>query len=79
VVILAKILIIVSCVGLLRCSEKFRIASQELDDQAITALKNMMHFSEEMGLPRSVAPLFILLSFVCFMLSMYAIEASLLR
>jgi len=77
VIILAKILIVISVVGLLRCSEKFRIIGREIDDQAIAALKQIMHVSEEMGIPRSIAPLLILLSFVCFMASMYAIEATL--
>ena len=36
-----------------------------------------MRVSEEMGIPRSIAPLLIILSFVCFMWSMYAIEATL--
>jgi len=77
VIILAKILIVLSVVGLLRCSEKFRTIGRELDDQAIASLRQIMRVSEEMGIPRSIAPLLIILSFVCFMWSMYAIEATL--
>jgi len=77
VVLLAKILIIISSVGLLRSFERFRIASRELDDQAIAALKQFMNVSEEMGIPRSIAPLLLLMSFVCAVMSMYAIEAAL--
>ncbi len=77
VIILAKILIIISSIGLIRCSERFRTASREFDDQAIATLKHIMHVSEEMGIPRSITPLLILLTILCSMLSMHAIETAL--
>jgi multisubunit Na+/H+ antiporter MnhG subunit len=77
VIILTKILIIISSIGLLRCSEKFRAASREFDGQAIATLKHIMNVTEEMGIPRSIAPLLILLAILCYMLSMHAIETAL--
>ena len=68
--ILSKILIIVSLVGLLRCSAKFRSMSRELDENAFTALKRIMDATEECGYPPQIVPLLMLLTALCFMLSM---------
>jgi len=74
VIILTKILIIISSIGLLRCSERFRTASREFDGHALATLKQIMHVAEEMGIPRSIAPLLFLLTILCYMVSMRAIE-----
>jgi hypothetical protein len=77
VIILSKILIIISSIGLLRCSERFRTASREFDGQAIATLKHVMHVAEEMGIPCSVTPLLLLLTILCYLVSMHAIETAL--
>jgi hypothetical protein len=71
VLVLSKILITVSLVGLLRCSATFRMMSQELDQQAFAALKRIMRATEESGYPPQLIPLLILLTALSFMLSMY--------
>jgi hypothetical protein len=76
VIILSKILIIISSIGLLRCSERFRTASREFDGQAIATLKHIMHVAEEMGIPRSITPLLLLLTILCYLVSMHAIETA---
>jgi len=71
VLILSKILIVVSLVGLLRCSAKFRSMSRELDENAYTALRRIMHATEECGYPPQIVPLLMLLTALCFVLSMF--------
>jgi hypothetical protein len=71
VLILAKVLITVSVVGLLRCSATFRTMSRELDQQALASLKRIMRATEESGYPPQLIPLLILLTALSFMLSMY--------
>ena len=73
--ILSKILIIVSVVSLLRCSEKFRSMSRELDEQAFTALRRIMHATEDRGYPPQLVPILMLLTALSFMLSMYVTAA----
>lgn len=67
--LLSKILIIVSAVGLLRSSEQFRRMSRELDDQAFAALRRIVHASEEHGYPGHLVPLLILLTAVLFIIA----------
>ena len=66
--IVSKILIAISLVGLLRCSEKFRVASREFDERVFAGLKRMMHATEDAGIPAGLGPMLILLSALCFML-----------
>ena len=73
--ILSKILIIVSVVSLSRCSEKFRSMSRELDEQAFTALRRIMHATEDRGYPPQLVPILMLLTALSFMLSMYVTAA----
>ena len=72
--IVSKILIAISLVGLLRCSAKFRTASREFDERVFAVLKRMMHATEDRGYPAELAPMLILLSALCFMLSMQAFQ-----
>ena len=72
-IILSKILFAISLVGLLRCSTTFRTASREFDERVFAALKRMMHATEDSGYPAELAPMLILLSALCFMLSMQAL------
>ena len=74
-ILLAKLLITVSLVGLLRTSARFQSMSRELDDHAIAALKRIMTATEEYGYPRELIPLLILLTALSFMLSMYVTAA----
>ena len=69
--ILSKILIVVSVVGLLRCSAYFRRMSRDLDEQAFAALRRIMRVTEECGYPAPLIPILILLTAFSFMLSMY--------
>lgn len=69
--ILAKLLIAVSLVGLLRCSGKFRRMSRDLDEQVFANMKRIMHASEERGYPPNLIPLLILLSAFFLLLSGY--------
>ena len=69
--VLSKILIVTSVVGLLRCSATFRTMSQELDQQAFAALKRIMRATEESGYPPQLIPLLIVLTALSFMLSLY--------
>ena len=69
VLILSKILITVSLVGLVRCSASFRRMSSELDQQAFTALRRIMHATEDRGYPPQLIPLLMLLTALFFMLS----------
>jgi hypothetical protein len=71
VIVLAKILIAISLVGLLRTSARFRSVSRELDELAFAALKRIMNATEESGYPRELIPLLILLTALSFMLSMF--------
>jgi hypothetical protein len=73
---LSKILIVVSVVGLLRCSPKFRQMSRELDDQALGVLKRGMRAAEDCGYPGHLVPLLIALTALCFMLSAYVTTAA---
>jgi len=68
-VILLKLLIIFAVVGTLRTSARFRHMSRELDEAAMSSLKQMMHSAEESGFPPELIPLLILLTALCFMLS----------
>ena len=72
---LAKILIIISVVGITRTSARFRSMSRELDDHAIAALKRIMSATEECGYPPELIPLLILLTTLSFMLSLYVTAA----
>jgi hypothetical protein len=49
----------------------------EFDGQTIATLKHIMHVAEEMGIPRSVTPLLLLLTILCYLVSMHAIETAL--
>jgi hypothetical protein len=71
VLILSKILIAVSLVGLLRCSAAFRSKSREFDEQAFAALKRVMRATEESGYPPQLIPLLIVLTAISFMLSLF--------
>ena len=71
IIILSKILIAISLAGLLRCSARFRSMSRELDEQAFAALRTIIHATEERGYPPQFIPLLMLLTALCFMLSMY--------
>ena len=68
-ILLTKILIVISCVGLLRCSAGFRRMGRELDEQAFAALKRVIHATEDYGYPPHFIPLLILLTALWFMLS----------
>ena len=70
-IVLAKILIAISLVGLLRTSTRFRSMSRELDELAFAALKRIMNATEECGYPRELIPILMLLTALSFMLSMY--------
>ena len=70
-VYLAKLLITISLVGILRTSARFRSMSRELDEHAFAALKRIMNVTEEYGYPRELIPLLMLLTALSFMLSMY--------
>ena len=72
--VVSKILIAISLVGLLRCSAKFRMASREFDERVFAVLKRMMHETEDRGYPAELAPMLILLSALCFTLSMQALQ-----
>jgi hypothetical protein len=74
--ILSKILIVISVVGLLRCSSRFRRISHELDQQVLTALKRMMHVSSDQGYPSLFFPVLILLTVLSFLLSTYVTMAA---
>jgi hypothetical protein len=67
VIVVSKILIVISLLGLLRCSPKFREASRELDERAFAVLKRMMHATEDTGYPAELGPMLILLTALCFM------------
>ncbi len=69
--LVAKILIIVSVVGLLRCSARFRSMSSELDQRVYSAIQRLMHATESDGQPPQLVMLVILLSALSFMLSVY--------
>jgi hypothetical protein len=49
----------------------------EFDGQAIATLKHIMHVAEEMGIRRSVTRLLLLLTILCYLVSMHAIETAL--
>jgi hypothetical protein len=70
VLILSKLMIVVSVVGLLRCSSTFRERSREFDVQAFAALKRIMRTTEECGYPPQLIPILIVLTAISFMLSM---------
>jgi multisubunit Na+/H+ antiporter MnhG subunit len=69
--ILSKILITISVVGLLRCSQSFKRLSRRTDEQAFAALQRIMHATEDYGYPPQLVPLLILLTALTFMLSIY--------
>ena len=69
--ILSKVLIVVSVLGLMRCSELFRRTSRELDEQAFAAIKRIMRSTEDDGYPPQLVPLLMLLTALSFMLSSY--------
>jgi hypothetical protein len=70
VLILSKLMIVASVVGLLRCSSTFRQRSRELDEYAFAALRRIMRTTEEYGYPPQLIPLLIILTAISFMLSM---------
>ena len=74
-ILLAKLLITVSLVGLLRTSARFQSMSRELDELAFAALKRIMNATEESGYPRELVPILMLLTALSFMLSMYVTAA----
>lgn len=74
-IFLAKLLMTVSLVGILRTSARFQSMSRELDEHAFAALKRIMNATEECGYPRELIPLLILLTALSFMLSMYVTAA----
>ena len=69
--ILSKLLIAISIAGLLRCSTRFRRMSRELDEQAFTVLRRLMHATEDSGYPSDIIPLLMLLTALWLMLSSY--------
>ena len=69
--ILSKILIALALAGLLRCSGRFRRMGRELDEQVLTAIKKIMHVTEEHGYPPQIIPLLLLLTALSFILSAY--------
>jgi hypothetical protein len=71
VILLAKVLIIISLVGILRTSSRFQSMSRELDEHAFAALKRIMNATEECGYPRELIPILMLLTALSFMLSLY--------
>jgi hypothetical protein len=71
VLIVSKILIAISLVGLLRCSEKFRTSSREFDERVLASLKRMTQATEEHGFPAELGPMLIILSALCFMLTQF--------
>jgi len=75
IIILSKVLIAIALTGLLRCSATFRSMSRQLDEQAFTALRSIMDATEERGYPPQLIPLLMLLTALCFMLSMYVTGA----
>jgi len=76
VLILSKILIVVSVVGLLRCSAYFRRMSRDLDEHMYTALKRIMRATEDCGYPPQLVPLLLLLITLSFILSAYVTTAA---
>ena len=70
-ILLAKLLITISLVGILRTSTRFQSMSRELDEHAFAALKRIMNATEECGYPRELIPILMLLTALSFMLSMY--------
>jgi hypothetical protein len=76
VLILSKILISISLVGLVRSSPTFREKSREFDEQAFAALRRIMRVSEDSGFPPQLVPFLIILTAVSFMLSMYVTTAA---
>ena len=73
VVILTKVLIAVALMGLLRCSERFRSMSRELDEAVFAAIRRIMHATEEYGYPPEFFPILLLLTALTFMLASSAI------
>ena len=73
-IVFSKILFAIALVGLLRCSTKFRTASQDFDERVFAVLKRMMHATEDSGYPAELGPMLILLSALFFLLSMQALE-----
>jgi hypothetical protein len=69
--VLAKLLIIVAVLGLLRTSQRFQSMSREVDERAFAALKRLMVATEECGYPPQLIPLLMLLTALSFMLSSY--------
>ena len=78
-IIFSKLLFVISIVGLIRCSEKFRTASREFDERAFAAVKRMIHATEDSGYSAQTGPLLILVMTLCFMMAMYAVETAALR
>jgi hypothetical protein len=71
VLTLAKLLMVVSLVGILRTSARFQSMSRELDEKAFAALNRIMNATEECGYPRGLIPILMLLTALSFMLSLY--------
>ena len=68
-IILSKLLLVISLIGLLQCSGKFRKASRAFDERALASLKQMMSMTESMGYPSQLAPILILLGALFFVLA----------
>ena len=65
-----KIMIVVSVVGMLHSSERFRSMSREMDESVILTLRRIMRTAEESGFPAEVIPVLMLLTALMFMFSM---------
>jgi hypothetical protein len=64
-----KFLLVVCVVAMLRCSGRFQSMSRELDQSALSALKRIMHATEESGFPPMTLPILMLLTALLFMFS----------
>ena len=74
--IISKLLMLIAAIGLLRCSVKFRSMSREVDEQAMAALKRIMRATEDAGYHPHLFPLLMLLTALCFLLSIYLTTAA---
>lgn len=74
--ILSKLLIAISLVGLVRCSPTFMAQSREFDERVFAALRRIMRITEDTGYPPQLIPFLIILTAVSFMLSMYVTTAA---
>jgi hypothetical protein len=75
VLLLYKILLILSVIGILRCSDRFTRMSREFDDEVVTSVRRIMRATEDHGYPPHLIPLLILLTAFSFLLSAYVTGA----